>query len=132
MRKSLKNRVLLKIKRARRRNVFMRSDFEELSKDYDQIGRAIRQLVRDGKLVRIGYGLYAKARLNPLTSSPRLAASGGFNQVSKEALNRLNVKWDDSLAKRGNQIPANTVVTINGRFNREISYKKNKLLVKKS
>ena len=40
--------------------VFLRDDFEDMG-GYDQVGRALRDLARKGVLVRVGYGLYAKA-----------------------------------------------------------------------
>ena len=47
-------------------NVSLRGDFIDLG-GYDQVGRALRQLAQKGKILKIGYGLYAKARVSPLT-----------------------------------------------------------------
>lgn len=66
---SIERRVEYKIIRCWKRNVFTRKDFEGLS-DYDQIGRALLNLSRQGKLIRLGYGLYAKARPNRITGLP--------------------------------------------------------------
>ncbi len=90
-RASLKSRIKTKISQSSRL-VFMRADFDRLG-GYDQVGRALRELVTEGVLLKIGYGLYAKARLNRLTGSPMLAAEGGFEQIAQEALDRLGVKW---------------------------------------
>ncbi|MBF4338919.1 S-adenosylhomocysteine hydrolase, partial [Vibrio anguillarum] len=49
-------RVYQKIKRSRR-YVFERKDFDGFA-SYDQIGRALRQLVKQGELIKLGYGLY--------------------------------------------------------------------------
>lgn len=122
-RTSLKSQVEAKLRKSRR-NVFLREDFGTLG-DYDQIGRAMRGLVRDGKLMKIGYGVYAKARPNCFTGKPMLAAPGGFDQVAKEALKRLGVVFQVSEAEKAyqsgsTQIPANTSVTILGRFARVI------------
>jgi hypothetical protein len=123
---SIGRQVEYKIIRCWKRNVFTRKDFEKLS-DYDQIGRALLVLTRQGKLIRLGYGLYAKARLNRITGLPMLAAPGGFDQVAKEALTLLGVKWQPSIAEQNynagltTQIPVNTQVLINDRFNRTIS-----------
>ena len=46
--------------------VFVREDFKDLG-GYDQIGRILRQLAASGKLIKIGYGLYAKAERSKLT-----------------------------------------------------------------
>lgn len=62
---TLKSKIDAKIGRSNRL-VFVRSDFSTLG-GYDQVGRALRSLVAEGKLITVGYGLYAKARLNRLT-----------------------------------------------------------------
>lgn len=83
-------------------------------------------LFQDNELIRLGYGLYAKSRINPLTGSAMIAAKGGFDQVAKEALKRLGIEYQ-GIAKEisdnlsSTQIPANTVVQIDSRFNRKIS-----------
>ena len=40
--------------------------------------RALRGLVRDGALVRLGYGVYGRAEPSRLSGEPMLAARGGF------------------------------------------------------
>lgn len=128
---TLKAKVNIKIDRSARQ-VFLRSDFVKLG-GYDQIGRALRDLATDGNLIKIGYGLYAKARLNRLTGKPMLAAEGGFVAVAKEALKRLGVKWSDTnfdaYQKGATQIPANAQVVVFGRFNRKIGTDKFKLRI---
>ncbi len=124
---SLKSKVATKISRSKR-EVFLRTDFEKLA-GYDQIGRALRQLTSDGVLVKIGYGLYARARPNRITGKPMLAAKGGFTQVAEEALSRLGVKWEPSKSvldyqSGSTQIPANAEVIIFERFNRRIGTEK--------
>ncbi len=75
--------------------------------------------------MKVGYGLYAKARLNRITGKPMLSAKGGFAQVAKEALSRLGVKWESSKSTAAyqagsTQIPANAEVIVFERFNRKI------------
>jgi hypothetical protein len=120
---SLRTKIGTKISRSKR-EVFLRSDFETLG-GYDQIGRALRELTSSGFLLKLGYGLYAKARINRITGQPMLSAQGGFTQVSEEALSRLGVKWKPSEAVEayqagGTQIPANAEVIIFDRFARKI------------
>ena len=57
---TLEDRLLKRIDR-KRGDVFLRADFEDLG-GYDQVGRVLRELVRKGRLVRVGQGLYARAR----------------------------------------------------------------------
>lgn len=124
---SLKSKVSTKISRSKR-EVFLRSDFESLA-GYDQVGRALRQLTSEGTLLKIGYGLYAKARPNRITGKPMLSAEGGFSQVAEEALSRLGVKWQPSKTVQAyqagsTQIPANAEVIVLDRFNRRIGTEK--------
>lgn len=124
MRLTLTEKISKKIRQSRR-NVFLRSDFELISDDYDQVGRCLRQLVKANQLIRLGYGLYAKARINSLTGNSMIAAPGGFDQVAKEALNRLEVKYQDlskeiSSDASVTQVPVNTTIRLQTRFNRRI------------
>jgi hypothetical protein len=122
---SLKQQIEVKISRCWKRNVFVRKDFMALG-DYDQVGRALLVLCREGKLIRIGYGLYVKARANRITGLPMIAAAGGFEQVAKEALDLLDVDWEPSLMEQNynsgsEQIPINPQAIIRSRFNRKIA-----------
>ena len=121
---TLKDKVKTKIIRSKR-EVFLRADFEKIG-GYDQVGRALLTLESEGDLIKIGYGLYAKARLNRLTNTPMLSAVGGFEQVAQEALKRLGVNWTTSTAVKdyqlgSTQIPANSQVVILDRFKRRIA-----------
>ncbi len=127
---TLESRIRDKIRKSRRM-VFLRDDFAALG-GYDQVGRVLRQLEVQGRLVRIGKGLYAKARPNRITGKPMLAAPGGFDQAAKEALNRLGVQWEPASAEKAyqagrTQIPARVVVRVKGPFHRQIAYGKYRL-----
>lgn len=63
--KTLKSKVKYRISR-NRSVVFTPKDFADLS-GYDQVGRALRQLVAEGCLVKFGQGLYARAKVSSLT-----------------------------------------------------------------
>lgn len=87
-RKPLIDRVKNRVSR-RSSKVFLRADFADLG-GYDQVGRALRRLVRDGVLLSIGYGLYAKARRSSLSGTT--IPDGDAIQLALEALDRLGVK----------------------------------------
>ena len=70
-RKPLEKRIAERITR-KKDDVFLRRDFEDLG-GYDQVGRALRRLTAKGRLVRIGYGLYARAVPSPLTGGTMVA-----------------------------------------------------------
>lgn len=118
---SLKTLVREKIRKAKKKNVFLRKDFEDLG-GYKQVGRALTQLTKEGILLKIGYGLYAKARRNKLTGNPMLAADNGFAQVSEEALKRLKVNYKIAPIGTGNdtQVRTKSAVIIYDRFSRKI------------
>ena len=44
----------------------MRSDFRDLG-GYDQVGRGLKRLADGDRLVRIGYGLYARSATAPIS-----------------------------------------------------------------
>lgn len=132
---TLEQRLKSKIRKSSR-SVFLRKDFESLG-GYDQVGRALRHLVEQGRLVKVGQGLYAKARPNRVTGKPMLSAPGGFDQVSKEALRLLNIDWRPARSENryqagSTQIPANTVVYAQKGLNRTIAYGPYKLTVQNS
>lgn len=130
---SLKQQVEQQINSAKQ-DVFLRADFEQLG-GYDQVGRALRELVADGKLLKIGYGLYAKSRISSITGKPMLASVGGFKAVSEQALERLGVAWQpsDELVRYNKgettQVPVNAKVIVKRRFNRKISLRNMQLQV---
>ena len=82
-----KTRLLKRIAR-KRGDVFLRADFDDLG-GYDQVGRVLRQLVRQGALMKIGFGLYARAVQTPFSDAP--VPSQGLMTLA-EALKRLNIK----------------------------------------
>jgi hypothetical protein len=105
--------------------VFMRDDFDELG-DYDQVGRALRELVREKKLIKIGYGLYAKARVSEITGE--LVPQAPLPRLAKDALSKLKVKTylttsdKDYNAGRSSQVPTGRMIAVKGRIVRKIGY----------
>jgi len=124
---TLEKRVKYRISR-KRGTVFLRSDFDGLS-DYDQVGRCLSQLVKKGELLKLGYGVYARAKKSSITGSLMLDANGGFVGASREALDRLKVDWEPTLTERdynaglSTQVPVNAAVSIKGKFSRKLSYR---------
>jgi hypothetical protein len=84
---SLQDRLLNRIDR-KRGGVFLRADFNDLG-GYDQVGRALRKIVRKGRLVRVGQGLYARARPSMTSGDP--VPVGGLSAL-KEVLRRVGVE----------------------------------------
>lgn len=131
MKPSLKSQVIRRVSRSKR-DVFLTKDFLDLS-EMDQVIRALSSAVREGKLVRLGKGVYAKARPSRISGRPVLANAAGFQAVAQEALTRLGVRWQPSDAQvayqqdLSTQIPVNTVVKVRGRFSRKLQFGKSEL-----
>ena len=108
----------------KRSDVFLRADFEDLG-GYDQVGRALRKIVREGRLVRVGQGLYARARPSLATGEP--VPVGGLSAL-KEALRRVGVETLPSRLEQAynagqtTQVPTGRVVAVTRRVRRKIGY----------
>jgi hypothetical protein len=118
---------------ARRRDeVFLTREFRDLGGE-DQVLRALRGLVRDGRLVRLGYGVYGRAETSRLSGKPMLAAKGGFIGAARQALDKLGVSWEPTDAQRAynegrsTQVPVNPAVRVKGRFARHLRYQDTEL-----
>jgi hypothetical protein len=87
----------------------------------------LRILVREKRLVRLGYGVYGRAVVSRLSGDSILYSQGGFLGAARQALTKLGVKWEPSEAERdynegrSTQIPLNPVVRVRGRFSRRLS-----------
>jgi hypothetical protein len=123
-RKSLRQRMAQHIERSSD-SVFLPREFARLGK-MDQILRALRQLVSQGHLVRLGYGVYGRAMRSRLSGEPMLYCRNGFLGAAREALTKLEVSWEPSTAERAynegrtTQFPVNPVVRVKGRFSRRL------------
>ncbi|MBX9726630.1 MAG: hypothetical protein K2X09_05130 [Rickettsiales bacterium] len=122
--KTIEYRIYARISR-KKCAVVLREDFEDLG-DYDQVGRALRQLAAKGKIMKIGYGLYAKTRVSPF--SGRTTLKGNLPEIATEALQRLGVETAPSTlekeynAGRTTQVPTGRLIGITSRVRRKIGY----------
>ncbi|SRR5688572_26789755 len=122
--KSLNVQVLKRIAR-KRGDVFLRADFSDLG-GYDQVGRSLRYLVKTGKLVKIGQGLYARATTSPFDDRP--IPTKGVSRLLTEALGRVGVETRPTQLQRDynngrtTQVPTGRVIGVNKRVRRKIGY----------
>ena len=123
---TIQSRIQTRVKRSKR-SVFLRSDFKDIA-DYDQVGRGLRNLVRDGLLMKIGYGLYVRARVNRITGKVMPDNAAGADGVIIEAMEKLGVdyQFDDlsnlNFSGESTQIPAKVKITPkSARFTRKIA-----------
>jgi len=126
-RNTLRQRMEERIAR-RDEAVFLTREFRDLAGER-QVLRALRALTEEGKLVRLGYGVYARAEPSPLTGRPMLAARDGFTGAAREALTKLGVAWEPTEWERAynegrsTQVPVNPAVRLKkGRFARRLGY----------
>ena len=131
---SLKFKVLGRIKQKIVSNIVVREDIEDMGSPR-QISRCFKDLVEIGKLVKIGYGIYAKASVSKTLNKPVI--QGGFGQACKEALTKKGVEWEPGSAEQAynaglsTQVPVRTIVQLKSRYRGHLSYGNRKLIVEK-
>lgn len=136
LRNRIEKRIALKVAR-KNDSVFLTREFTDLGGE-DQVIRALRCLVRDGKLIKLGYGVYGRAFTSRLSGKPVLFNPNGFAGAAREALNKLGIDWKPTEAERAynegrsTQIPVNTVVCIKERFSRKLSNGNVELIIDKA
>src|SRR5580698_3385793 len=124
--KTLRERIAARIARKRGDDVFLTREFRDLGGE-DQVLRALRGLVHEKRLVRLGYGVYGRGVVSRLSGEPILYSPNGFLGAARQALNKLGVAWEPTDAEkaynegRSTQVPVNPVVRVKGRFSRRLS-----------
>jgi hypothetical protein len=119
----------LKIAIAKRMSdVFLRTEFARLGSQA-QIGRALRKLLESGVIVKLGVGVYAKAKRSVLSGAAIPVQP--VEVLAEEALTRMGVKVYPSRqvelynAGKTTQLPAGTVInTGNRRIVRKLGFGK--------
>lgn len=69
--KTLRARIEERIARRRSEDVFLPREFRDLGGE-DQVLRVLRTLLREKRLVRLGYGVYGRAVVSRLSGEPLL------------------------------------------------------------
>ena len=122
--KTFKDKLLSYI-RNRGDAVILRSDMDSMGAAR-QVSRGLKALVEDGELVKLGYGVYAKADQSDCLARPVISI--GFTEACIEVLRRFGVQWEPSQAisdyneGRSQQVPARFEVRLKSRFRRKLSY----------
>jgi hypothetical protein len=93
---SVKERIQRSIA-ARRGEVVLRRDLVRFG-SAAQISRALKQLIAEGRLVRIGTGVYAKAAPGPISGIPM--ARQPLGALAAETFDRLGIPWRLGAAQR--------------------------------
>ncbi len=108
----------------KRGDVLLRTDFTDLG-GYDQVGRALANLVRKRQLMKVGRGLYTRVKTSPF--SGEILPANGLRTLT-EALKRVGVETvptrmeQDYNAGLTTQVPTGRVVGVRRRVRRKIGY----------
>lgn len=122
--KTIEGKILARITR-KKTPVLLREDFDDLG-GYDQVGRALLALTQKKRLIKIGYGLYAKAKVSTLTGN--MVPIEPLPALAQKALDRLGVSPRPSRAEidynegRSTQVPTGRLIGVNKRISRKIGY----------
>ena len=121
---SLIQQIHSRIKKAKE-PTFIIADFADLS-DRDQIIRALRGLIQEELILRLGYGVYVRAKrsrfsgkLMPETDLRTIA----ITVLQKNGVNILPTKFERAYnAGESTQVPTGIVIGVDRRVNRKISF----------
>src|SRR5277367_1704436 len=97
--KTLRERIETRIARKRGEDVFLPREFRDLGSER-QVLRVLRRLVRDKRLVRLGYGVYGRAIVSRWTGEALLYNYDGLRGAAQQALTKLGVEWEPTDAVR--------------------------------
>lgn len=126
MKLSIKDRINKSIK-ASKANVFIRADFNKFG-SYDQVGRVLKELIDNGDLVKMGYGVYSKAEKSVLSGKPIPVAT--ITEAGLVVMNKLGIKADVGYFARQyrdgkiNQIPMKEIIAVSKPITRKIYFGK--------
>lgn len=111
--------------------VVLRKDFSDIG-NYRVITDGLRKLVAEKRLVKISFGIYAKAYQSDF--SEVVLVQGGVDFALRQALTRLGKHWEPGRAEiaynegKTTQVPVKNIVRLKARCRRRIVYKKSELV----
>ncbi len=131
---SAKTRIARSIGRSKR-DVFLRADFADLGSP-SRVTRALSELINERKLVRLGYGVYAKTIPSVVTGNP--IPRKVLESLAVEAFDALGIPINLGIARstyaagNTNQVPMSVTISTGSRRvsrklklgNREVIYEK--------
>ncbi|BDX20917.1 hypothetical protein TUM22923_02380 [Polynucleobacter sp. TUM22923] len=131
---TVKDRVIAKIKRSTS-PVFLRKEFDRLG-DYRQVSRAVNEVTASGVLLRVGFGLYVKARASSLDGQP--VPTTTLLNIGLEVMRKIGVEADigndakDLREGRSTQVPMLPIINIGrSRVSRKIAIGKREIVYEK-
>jgi hypothetical protein len=119
-----------------REYVFLTREFTDLS-GRRQVLRALRKILAEGRLVRLGCGVYGLASSSGVSERPVLFHPNGFIGAARTALTKLGVEWEPTEREiayqegRSTEVPDTAAVRIKRRFSRRLRYGQTELVVER-
>ena len=98
----------------RKGEVVLRADFESMG-SASQISRALKELIQEGKILRLGSGVYAKARPSILSGKP--VARVSLEELAQETLQKLGVPAQLGRAQAAYAAGKTTQIPVRTTFN---------------
>jgi Family of unknown function (DUF6088) len=121
---TIKDRIVRSIS-MRQGEVVLRSDFDGMGSSA-QVTRGLNELVKSGRIVRIGYGVFAKAKLSSISGKP--VPREPLETLTLETLRKLGanpvmgVAQEKYASGKTTQIPMQTIFNIGSkRITRKIT-----------
>lgn len=109
---NMKERMIRSIT-MRRSEIIMRSDFTRMGSQ-SQISRLLADFVSEGRLVRLGYGIFAKSRISSI--SGKAVPREPLEVLAQEAFRRLMIEAKPGKAQREYASGQSTQVPIQAVF----------------
>ncbi|MBQ7660207.1 MAG: hypothetical protein IJS26_05695 [Alphaproteobacteria bacterium] len=122
---TLKDKIKYRIRKSKE-NTFLVRDFMDLS-DRDQVLRALRALMKENEIIRVGKGVYTKAKKSFITGD--YIPKDNLRAIAVTALKKLGVKvmpineeknYNERLTE---QVPNEFIIGVNKRVSRNISFR---------
>lgn len=131
---TVKDRITASL-RASRESVFLRKEFDRFG-DYRQVSRALATLTQEGTIVRMGYGVYSRARRSSL--SGRAVPAADLLSIGFDAMRKLGVKAElgkdmrDLSSGATTQVPMALAIAVDKRVQRKIGFGKRSIVYEKA
>lgn len=123
---TLKDRIKYRIKKSKE-TVFLVRDFVDLS-DRDQILRALRSLIKEQLIIKLGKGIYSKTKVSEI--SQKIIPADNLRNIAVAAMKKLGVDVLPTKAeqaynnKQTTQVPNGFIIGVNKRVSRNIRFER--------
>ncbi|MBW2654361.1 MAG: hypothetical protein JRC91_05325 [Deltaproteobacteria bacterium] len=124
VKKTLERKIYYRIKRAKV-STFIPSDFADFS-DRDQVLRVLRKLIQKNIIIRVGQGVYTRAKISSITKQPvpeQNLRTIAVIALKKSGVTILPAHYEREYNKgKTTQVPTGIVIGVNKRINKKIGF----------